>query len=214
MRLTVQILHLFFLSSVILSPLSFGGNIQASEHGNSTATPRVIQMQDLHGDELYFPRDFKWGFAIAEQQNSGADNLPNSNWSRWEQTKFANGQPHIKGDQRSGKSCDHWNLYKEDIKLMKEDFNANAFRFSVAWDRIEPVEGLFSQEALQHYSDEVDALLANGIEPMITLHHFAHPQWFENKGAFERRKYCTLCSLCKKSFRTVERPRYLMVYPE
>lgn len=69
---------------------------------------------------------------------------------------------------------------------MKQDFNVNTFRFSVAWDRIEPQEGVFSDEALQHYNDEVDALLAAGITPMITLHHFAHPVWFEDKGGFEK----------------------------
>ena len=74
---------------------------------------------------------------------------------------------------------------------MKEDFQANAFRFSLAWDRIEPQEGQFSEEALQHYSDEVDALLEAGITPMITLHHFAHPIWFEDKGAFEKEENIT-----------------------
>ena len=152
----------------------------------------TVDMSQLHLDELYFPQDFKWGFAIAEQQNSGADNLPDSNWTHWEKTTFPNGTPHIKENQQSGKSCDHWNLYHEDIKLMKQDFNANAFRFSVAWDRIEPVEGTFSEEALQHYSNEVDALIAAGIDPMITLHHFSHPQWFENKGGFEKEENIAL----------------------
>ncbi len=163
-----------------------------------------IDMKQLHVDELYFPRGFLWGFAIAEQQNSGASNLPGSNWSHWEKTSFANGQPHIEGDQRSGKACDHWNLYKDDIALMKGDFNANAFRFSVAWDRIEPEEGTFSEEALQHYSDEVDALLKAGITPMITLHHFAHPQWFEEKGGFEHEENIALfVRFAQKVFETL-----------
>lgn len=147
---------------------------------------KKLDFKTLHVDQLYFPQDFLFGFAIAEQQNSGADNLPDSNWTRFEQTTYPNGKPHIQDNQKSGKACDHWNLYKTDIALMKEDFNANAFRFSLAWDRIEPTEGNFSEEALQHYSDEVDALLEAGITPMITLHHFAHPNWFEDKGGFEK----------------------------
>ena len=43
----------------------------------------------------------KFGFAIAEQQNSGADNLPDSNWTRWEQTTWPDGTPHIKNGQTS-----------------------------------------------------------------------------------------------------------------
>ncbi len=140
--------------------------------------------EELHTDQLHFPQEFLFGFAIAEQQNSGAENCPTSQWTRWEQTRWEDGSPHIDDGQTSGKACDHWNRYEEDIALMKSDFDANAFRFSLAWDRIEPEPGEFNQEALQHYSDEVDALLKAGIEPMITLHHFAHPVWFEDKGAF------------------------------
>ena len=145
-----------------------------------------VSIKQVNQASLYFPKDFLFGFAIAEQQNSGEVNLPNSQWTRWEQTSWPDGTPHINNGARSGSSCDHWNLYKEDIRLMKQDFNANSFRFSVAWDAIEPQEGVFSEEALQHYSDEVDALLAAGMVPMITLHHFAHPVWFEDKGAFEK----------------------------
>jgi len=145
-----------------------------------------VDFSKINVDQLYFPEQFLFGFAIAEQQNSGAKNCPDSNWSHWESTTFPDGRPHIKDNQRSGKACNHWNLYKTDISLMKEDFQANAFRFSLAWDRIEPQEGVFSEEALDHYSDEVNALLAASITPMITLHHFAHPMWFEELGAFEK----------------------------
>lgn len=26
----------------------------------------------------------------------------------------------------------------------------------------------------------------NGMEPLATLHHFVHPQWFEDLGGFEK----------------------------
>jgi beta-glucosidase len=161
--------------------LSLSLSLQALVHNRPH-----LEFDKLHTDELYFPSSFLFGFAIAEQQNSGAENCPNSNWTDWENQKAPNGEPRIKKGQKSGKACDHWNLYKTDIALMKEDFNANSFRFSVAWDRIEPEEGQFDPKALAHYSDEVNALLKAGITPMITLHHFSHPMWFERKGAFEK----------------------------
>ena len=145
-----------------------------------------LDFKELNTEQLHFPKDFLFGFAIAEQQNSGADHLPDSQWTRWEQTEWPDGTPHINKGMTSGKANNHWELFEEDAKLMKQDFNANAFRFSLAWDRIEPKEGEFNDEALQHYSDEVDALLKQGIQPMITLHHFAHPNWFEDKGGFEK----------------------------
>lgn len=145
-----------------------------------------VHINNVKVGELYFPENFLFGFANAEQQNSSEDDLPNSDWTRWQKTTWPNGKPHIEDAQRQGKSCDFWNLYKEDIRLMKQDFNVNTFRFSVSWDRIEPKEGEFSEEALNHYSDLVDSLLAAGIIPMITLHHFASPIWFADKDGFEK----------------------------
>ena len=81
----------------------------------------------------------------------------------WERTTFPDGTPHIINGERSGVACDHWNRYQEDIDMMQRDFNLHSFRFSIAWDRIEPTPGNFSEEALNHYSEEVDALLAAGI---------------------------------------------------
>ncbi len=149
----------------------------------------VYDRKDVHihlvkPEELHFPQNFLFGFAISAAQNYPED--PNSTWTRWQKTTWPDGSPHIEDGQRSGKACDHRNLYKEDIKLMKKDFNVNTFRFSVAWSRIEPKEGEFNQEELQHYSDKVDTLLAAGIVPMITLHHFDHPIWFEDRGGFEK----------------------------
>lgn len=42
------------------------------------------------------------------------------------------------------------------------------------------------------YSDTREALRRNGMEPMATLHHFVHPQWFEELGAFERQENISL----------------------
>ncbi|MBA3751597.1 glycoside hydrolase family 1 protein [Candidatus Dependentiae bacterium] len=142
----------------------------------------AFNVKETHLNELYFPPSFLFGFSIAEHQNSGGIS---SNWTTWENSTWSNGTPHIQRGETSGISSDHWNRYPEDIANMKQDFNVNAFRFSIAWDRIEPEEGVFCEEALQHYSEEIDALLAVNIIPMVTLHHFVHPQWFEDMGAFE-----------------------------
>jgi beta-glucosidase len=71
--------------------------------------------------------------------------------------------------------------------LMK-DLGVNSYRFSLAWNKIEPEQGKISEAALQHYDDVINELLANNIQPMITLHHFTHPLWFERLGAFERQE--------------------------
>ena len=73
---------------------------------------------------------------------------------------------------------DQWNRYPEDIKLMKE-LGTNSYRFSL-WSKIMPQPMVFDTLALQHYSDLIDSLLNNNIEPNITLHHFEEPLWFMN----------------------------------
>lgn len=129
-------------------------------------------------------KNFLWGVSIAEYQNSGEENTGDSNWTQWEKTKFPNGKEHISKGQRSGKSCDFWNLYKQDINLIK-NLGLNSLRFSIEWSRIEPQEGQFDEEALKHYDDLCTELINSGITPLITLHHFTHPTWFEKMGAFE-----------------------------
>lgn len=130
--------------------------------------------------KIKFPKSFKFGFATSEYQMSGAVNCPDSNWAYSEREK--NYLEH-----KSGRGCDHWNLYKYDIELLKE-FNVNSYRFSIEWSKIEPREGEFNQDAIKHYHDLIDELIKKGITPSITLHHFTHPQWFEKLKGFEKEK--------------------------
>ena len=89
-----------------------------------------IDSNDYNAMSTYFPKNFLWGTATAEYQNSGADTCKNNNWADWEKSIDKNGNPRIKNGQVSNKSTDHWNLYKEDIKLMK-NLGVNSYRFSV-----------------------------------------------------------------------------------
>jgi beta-glucosidase len=136
---------------------------------------------DLRRDSLRFGKDFLWGSSTSAYQVEG--NCTNNNWYLFESETDEQGRPRIAGGQKCGLAADHWNRYKEDIQLMKS-LHLNAYRFSVEWSRIEPAEGVFADTALDHYERVVDELRANGIEPLITLHHFTNPIWFEKNGAF------------------------------
>ncbi len=144
----------------------------------------------INTKDITFGKHFLWGAAICEYQNSGAFHCDKNNWAHWENTTFANGKPHTVNGQKSGPSCNHWDLYRKDIELMKQ-LGLNSFRFSVEWSKIEPQEGTFDEPAIQHYVDFCNALLEAEIKPLITLHHFTHPQWFEDKGAFEHEENIT-----------------------
>ena len=136
---------------------------------------------DLRRDSLRFGKDFLWGSSTSAYQVEG--NCTNNNWYLFESATDEQGRPRIAGGQKCGLAADHWNRYREDIQLLKA-LHLNAYRFSVEWSKIEPAEGVFADTALDHYERVVDELRANGIEPLITLHHFTNPIWFERNGAF------------------------------
>src|SRR3989344_3621370 len=71
----------------------------------------------------------------------------------------------------SGKACDHYNRYEEDFDIAKP-LGHTAHRFSLHWARIEPEEGRFDLEAIDHYRKVIRALRARGMEPFVTLWHF------------------------------------------
>ncbi len=120
-----------------------------------------------------FPEGFLWGAATSSHQVEG-DNFFND-WWKWEQSGG--------GRDRSSAACRHFSLYREDFALARS-LGHNAHRFSIEWSRVEPEEGRFSQEALEHYSSVLDALAANGLEPVVTLHHFTCPSWFSGRGGW------------------------------
>ena len=128
--------------------------------------------QDL--ENLKFPSDFSWGVATASHQIEGHNQ---NNWSKFESEQSM---------EASGVACDHWNRWETDFDLI-EALGVGHYRFSIEWSRIEPQEGEWNHAALQQYSEMIDNLLSRGIEPMVTLHHFSHPIWFEEKGGFLNR---------------------------
>lgn len=130
----------------------------------------------LDTSKVKFPKNFMWGTADCAYQTQGADSLPQSNWAAWE--KKANLEP-------SGVACDALNKMQEDIALMKK-LGVKAHRFSVDWSRIEPQQGKIDPQGLKYYVDFCNALIAAGIKPVVTLHHFVHPEWFEKLGGFEK----------------------------
>jgi beta-glucosidase len=132
----------------------------------------------INTDNISFPEQFLWGTASCSYQCEGPGDKPPvaSNWSEWEPEG-------IKDGQRCGMTVDHYHRYKEDIQLMS-NLGCNAYRFSLAWDKIEAIEGKYDQEILAHYHDVLKELKRQSIKPMITFHHFVHPFWFEERSAF------------------------------
>lgn len=83
----------------------------------------------------------------------------------------------------SGMAVDHYHRYQEDIRMLAEA-GCNAYRFSIEWARIEPKEGVFSKEEIEHYRQMLLCCKENGITPIVTLQHFSSPAWFISKGGW------------------------------
>ena len=125
---------------------------------------------------MAFPKGFLIGAATAAHQVEGN----NTNSDYWLQEHM----PHSSFTEPSGIACDHYNRYEDDIKLLA-DAGLNAYRFSVEWARIEPEEGRFDENAVAHYRDVIRCCRSNGVEPIVTLHHFTSPAWLIRKGGWE-----------------------------
>ena len=152
----------------------------------------------IQTDKVEFPEKFIWGTATAAHQVEG--NCIN-NWSEFEKGSKPTGEPNIKDNQQSGLACDHWNRYLEDISLIKK-LGVSYYRFSVEWSKIQPEQDVFDEDVLSHYLKMIDALLENDITPVLTLHHFTHPIWFDRLGAFEREENIQIfVSFCERVFK-------------
>lgn len=123
-----------------------------------------------------FKKDFYLGAATAAHQVEG-NNVHSDYWLQEQ-------MPHGSFACKSEAACDHYNRYKEDIKLLA-NAGLNAYRFSIEWARIEPKEGEFVKEELEHYKDVIKCCKENNVEPIVTLHHFTSPAWLITKGGWE-----------------------------
>lgn len=123
-----------------------------------------------------FPEGFLLGAATAAHQVEGN----NTNSDCWAQEQM----PHSTYKEKSGPACDHYHRYAEDIRLMKEA-GLNAYRFSIEWARIQPEEGVFDEEQIEHYRKVIRCCKENGLEPVVTLFHFSSPVWLIRKGGWE-----------------------------
>ncbi len=132
--------------------------------------------------EIKVPKGFLWGVASASFQVEGGHDVSDS-WGWWETQKNSEGKPRVEG--KAGVGNDEWNLYPTDIAEMKR-LGLNSYRFSLSWSKIMPTADTVNEVALAHYDKMINDLLEAGIEPMLTLHHFSHPTWFEEKGAFDK----------------------------
>lgn len=132
-----------------------------------------------------FPAGFVWGTATASYQIEGAVRAGGRGVSIWD--TFARTPGRISGGDTGEVACDHYHRYPDDIALMA-GLGADAYRFSIAWPRIQPAgSGPANPDGVAFYDRLVDALLERGIAPHATLFHWDLPQALEDEGGWLNR---------------------------
>ena len=129
-----------------------------------------------------FPDDFLWGAATSAHQIEGAPLADGAGASIWH--RFAHTPGWVANGDTADIACDHYHRYREDVALMA-GLGLDAYRFSIAWGRIFPEgRGSPNLKGLDFYQRLVDALLEQGILPMITLYHWDLPSALQDRGGW------------------------------
>ncbi|MEU4381135.1 GH1 family beta-glucosidase [Micromonospora echinofusca] len=135
---------------------------------------------------LRFPDNFVWGAATAAYQIEGAATDDGRGPSIWDTFSRTPGKVHH--GHTGDVACDHYHRYADDVALMAE-LGLRAYRFSVAWPRIQPDgTGPVNPRGLDFYDRLTDALLARGIDPIVTLYHWDLPQALQDRGGWTNRE--------------------------
>jgi len=133
----------------------------------------------------HFPSGFRWGVATAAYQIEGAAAEDGRGPSIWD--TFAHEPGRINDGSTGDVACDHYHRYAEDVALIA-GLGADAYRFSVAWSRVQPTgAGAANAAGLAFYDRLTDALLEAGIDPLVTLFHWDLPQSLQDAGGWTNR---------------------------
>ncbi len=148
--------------------------------GIESISERVVKQMSAQ-----FPQDFLWGTATASYQIEGSAAVDGRGVSIWD--TFSKTPGKVKNADNGDVACDHYNRFPEDIEIMKE-LGVKAYRFSIAWPRLFPKGDTVREErGFDFYNRLIDALIAAGIEPMVTLYHWDLPQPLEDAGGWANR---------------------------
>jgi len=142
------------------------------EKGSSSSSSRG------GGDERVL-ETFRWGVATAAYQVEGAVSEDGRGASIWD--VFSKQKGKIANGDTGNVADDSYHRIKEDVALIKA-MGLNSYRFSISWSRIMPSgTGAVNAQGVAHYNRLIDELVAQNIDPIVTLYHWDLPAGLENK---------------------------------
>ncbi|HEY6079335.1 MAG TPA: GH1 family beta-glucosidase [Polyangiaceae bacterium] len=132
-----------------------------------------------------FSPKFVWGAAAASYQIEGAAEADGKGPSVWDM--FCRKPGAVWNGHTGDVACDHYHRYADDVGLMKE-LGLQAYRLSISWPRVLPQGvGAANAAGLDFYDRLIDALLAAGVQPWVTLFHWDFPLALYHRGGWLNR---------------------------
>jgi beta-glucosidase len=136
-------------------------------------------------ESMPFPAGYTWGAATSAFQVEGATTEDGRGPSIWDTFCAESGR--IRDGGTGDPAADHYHRWESDLDLMAS-LGLGAYRFSVAWPRIQPTgSGAVNQRGIDFYRRLVDGLVERGIKPGITLFHWDLPQALQDAGGWPAR---------------------------
>ncbi len=128
-----------------------------------------------------FPEAFLFGAATSAYQIEG-HSFGGAGPTIWDD--FAAQPGKVVNGETGAIACDHYHRYEADLDLLK---GLGAYRFSTSWARVMPDGRRVNQAGLDYYDRLVDAILARGLKPFLTLYHWDMPAALGALGGWENR---------------------------
>ena len=133
-----------------------------------------------------FSKDFVWGAAAAAYQIEGAAYEDGRGLSIWD--VFCRKPGAVWKGNTGNMACDHYHRHREDVAIMKK-IGLMGYRMSISWPRVMPAgRGKVNAKGLAFYDKLVDELLADSIEPYVTLFHWDYPHELYCRGGWLNRE--------------------------
>jgi beta-glucosidase len=149
---------------------------------------KMVSVTDMAPVRQSFPTDFIWGVATSAFQIEGASQADGKGESIWD--NFCR-KPGVIADGSNGDvACDHYHRFAEDLDLVR-DLGVDAYRFSLAWPRVQPAgRGAWNEAGFAFYDRLIDSMLDRGLRPFLTLYHWDLPQALQEQGGWNARDTC------------------------